>query len=308
MIWESQVTCAACSLDSGDHLINAMSEWCDVNPVLHCDEKGWCLDDGCYCPEFCDVDSRVNNTYVDTIYSMVVMDYFTNALHGVDLSAEQLQCISESLVTLPAITQNNTRDQIQNHVLSSLFEKGAQDDVFDEIKEALTNPIFNYNAVFVIENMLATQVALEQAGQSADISGWDLSVIDWTISGMNKDSELSPQYQSAILDGYLGNPVKSDVESAFSEIWTEASGFIECGETAQQASVHWTCPDVISAANPTQAVCGEPAISIETVCIAPGHESWSWPSGLMGAWSMRWFQDQLAKYEPSLSGAAQDRV
>ena len=58
------------------------------------------------------------------------MDYFQNASHNIDFSEEELQCVAESLAQLPVLSQNNSRDEIQNHLFSSLYEKGAQDAVF----------------------------------------------------------------------------------------------------------------------------------------------------------------------------------
>ena len=119
--------------------------------------------------------------------------------------------------------------------------------MFDNIQSAITNPIFNYNAVFVIENMLATQEALKAGNHSENITDWDLSVIDWTITGNDKIIDLSPEYQTAILSGLTGNPVQSEIEDNFNGIWTEASGFTGCAQYQQYGSNHWNCPDAITA-------------------------------------------------------------
>ena len=309
MVWDTSVACAACPASTGNHLINAMADWCEVHRVLACEEKGWCLDSGCWCPEFSDSDSRVNNTFGDVIYSKVIMDYFQNATHDTPLSAEELQCVAESLATLPPLTRNNSRDQIQDHVFSSLFEKGARDEMFENIKDALTDEIFNYNVAFVVEIMLATQESAEAHGDSTDISGWDLSVVDWSIDGRDKVTDLSPEYLTSILTGMFGHPLPAETAAIaaaeYNGIWTDASGYTGCAQYQQFGSNHWNCPDAITAANPTVETCGEPEQVIETVCIAAGTEYWSWASGLMGAWSMQWWQDQLAKYDPPLSGGAQ---
>ena len=62
---------------------------------------------------------------------------------------------------------------------------------------------------------------------------------------------------------------------------------------------------LITADNPNEEDCGPPEQVIETVCVQVGTETWSWASGIMGAWSMQWWEDQLAKYEPSLTGEEQ---
>jgi len=62
------------------------------------------------------------------------MDYFQNTT---DLTDEELQCVAESLVHLPVLSQNNSRDEIQDHLFSSLFEKGAMGDTFDKIQASV---------------------------------------------------------------------------------------------------------------------------------------------------------------------------
>jgi len=62
---------------------------------------------------------------------------------------------------------------------------------------------------------------------------------------------------------------------------------------------------LITADAPNEEDCGPPITVIESVCVQAGTETWSWASGIMGAWSMQWWEDQLAKYQPSLTGGEQ---
>ena len=46
MVYNTDIPCFACPEEEGDHKINAMAEWCDVNRILACKEKGMELKNG----------------------------------------------------------------------------------------------------------------------------------------------------------------------------------------------------------------------------------------------------------------------
>ena len=331
------VTCAACA--TPDEAINdAKAKWCDAQRVMNCKVDAWCTDKGCFCPDsevdewdgnginmFGDIladmkpgmsgkSFRTNSSDValpelSLVYAKVVMEYLmSNGTHGVELTPTQLQCAAEALVTLPPLAVNETREMVQQHVFAELFLKGAQGEDFDNIQAALTNNIFNLNGAFVLENMLATQLALNASGLDTDISGWDLSVIDWSVDGRER-TDLSTDYQTQILSGLAGNPVQADIEGIYEEIYRDSSGYTTCAKTELQGTIVWNCPDAITAQNPSieNGCTREP--NIEEVCVLVGTEEWQWAAGLTGAWSMQWFQDQLAMYNnpPGLSGEFQSR-
>ena len=69
------------------------------------------------------------------IYGAVILDYLkSNESTGVDLTDAQLLCAAQALSDLPQLSVNNSRNEVQSHVLAALYEKDAQGDTFDKIQ------------------------------------------------------------------------------------------------------------------------------------------------------------------------------
>ena len=141
-------------------------------------------------------------------------------------------------------------------------------ELLNFIKQAITGDGFNYNVAFVLENILATENALENsimvnANDTTDINSWNLTSIDWS---KNTEDDLTENYQDQILAGLNGNPVVSEVQGQYDHIFADSAGISGCAETKLQGFNKWDCPDEISAQNPSDPPCTLEQV-IEEVCI-----------------------------------------
>ena len=230
------VSCASCDR-SFDALTSAKEEWCEVQMTLACQTTAWCDDNGeCFCPEESTEIDNSDSTDpslpqeveepAPTIFGAVVVNFLkSNNSHGVPLTSSQISCVAQIMSDLPQMKANQTRETVQSHILSELYVKMVRDDDFDNVQDAITGDPFNYNVAFVLENIKATEIALRsQTGSIDDINNWDFSSFDWSIDGKGMSTDLSETYQEQILNGLVGNPVKTIVRQEYAQILAASIG------------------------------------------------------------------------------------
>jgi len=259
------------------------------------------------------------------IYAQVILNYLNTVMPEVEGSygplvfdAGTLACATQAVANLGELTVGNSRYEVYQSMMAELYLKGDE-NALDAIDAAMKQDQWIYGGIFVLETMLAAE---EHQGNttfdSATFNSWDLSMIDWTITG-NTDQDLTEGYYQQILNG--GNfvddtvaaltvveqqPDNTNAMTAYEEVWRYGSGNTNCGEEGIIKETTWDCPtnpDLICPGGCAAAGCSS-TVEETLVCLQWTGAAFSWGiNPLLGSWGMEWWEDQLHLYGPPKGNA-----